>query len=198
MFKLSGKRSFFEHARSVLMLTGIMWGVFIIDVLVPIDFYRHFGLDTTSFSGLIGIVTYPFLHGSLMHLINNTFPLLILSLLLFSTYSNDGWEIIAGITVIGGFATWLCGYLLFPPAIHVGASGIIFGMAGFLMAAGLLTRKIIPILVGVLAFIFYGFPLLFGLIPIMSGVSYSSHWFGFLAGIGMACLYRSSENAKGN
>lgn len=198
MFKRAGKHSVFDNIRSVFVLLGIMWGVFMIDAVIPFDFYRFFGLDTHSLSGLVGIFTSPFLHGSLSHLINNSFPLLILSILLFTTYGNDGWEIIAGIAVIGGLATWLCGYLFLPRTIHVGASGIVFGLMGFLMAAGLLMRKIAPVLVGIVALILYGLPLFFGLIPMKGDVSYSSHWFGFLAGIGMAYLYRISERGSQN
>lgn len=186
--------SFLKNAKAMLILVAVMWAVFLIDAILPININYYLGLDTGSWTGIIGVVAAPFLHGSFFHLLNNTFPFIILSALLFSTYGNEGWEILGGIAVFGGLATWLCGYLFFTPVIHVGASGVVFGIAGFIMAAGLMTKKVTHIVVGVLALILYGFPLLFGLIPFRSGVSYSGHWFGLLAGVLMAYLYNMTQN----
>ena len=63
------------RARPILILVGLIWLVFLLDLILPLE---RLGLIPRSFAGLVGIVTMPFLHGSFGHLVSNTFPLVIL------------------------------------------------------------------------------------------------------------------------
>ncbi|MEZ5480277.1 MAG: rhomboid family intramembrane serine protease [Thiolinea sp.] len=137
-----------------------------------------FGLVPRQFSGLPGIVAMPFLHGSWAHIVSNTVPLLVLLTLLAGSRANSRL-IVPVIIVLGGVLLWLFGR---GSALHIGASGLVFGLAVFLIVSGLLERRTVPLLVAALVMFLYGSSLLSGVMPFQRGVSWDGHLFGGLAG----------------
>ena len=101
-----------------------MWLVKITEVLFETDF--HFlGIFPRKASSITGIVTSPFIHSGFRHLFNNTIPLFILGTALFYLYSQVSFRVLLWIMILTGFAVWITGR----PAWHIGASGIVYGMA---------------------------------------------------------------------
>ena len=117
-----------SRARPIIIFVGAIWAVYLVDLILPLE---QLGLVPRSFSGLTGIVTMPFLHGSFTHLISNTLPLIIL-LGLMALSRPRPWSTMILLTLISGAALWLFGR----PALHIGASGLIYALMGFLIAAG--------------------------------------------------------------
>ena len=91
------------------------------------DFTR-LGVYPMEKRGLFGIFAHPLIHSNFPHLLANTLPLFFLSWCLFYFYR--------GIAPYIFFIIWVgCGaitYLIGKPGWHIGASGIIYGLAFFL------------------------------------------------------------------
>lgn len=167
--------------KAVLIFVGALWAVYVVDLVVPIDLTAY-GLVPRTASGLVGIVTMPFLHSGLRHLLANTVPLAILLLLLAGSRPR-AWEIVVEIVVASGILLWLFGR----SGDHVGASGLVFGLIAFLILAGLLEKKPMSLVIAVAVAFFYGGTLLLGVVPIgHDGVSWDGHLAGVVAGAGSA------------
>lgn len=138
-----------------------------------------------------GIVAMPLLHGSFAHLVANTPPLLVMGGLLMATATRSSLAVNMMIIAFGGGLVWILGR----PAIHVGASGLIFGWLGFLIARGLVDRSPVTQGAAVAIGMLYG-SLLWSVLPGQPGVSWKAHLFGALAGIAAALLLRSPLDAR--
>ncbi len=171
------KHTIQEELRWVLILIAILWSVHLVDVVLPIDF-NAYGLRPRTIGGLIGIPLMPFLHGGWGHLISNTIPLALLLVLLAGSRANS-IAIVVGLVLLGGLLLWLFGR----GSIHVGASGLVYGLIAFLIASGFFERRLVPLLVALLVFFLYGGTMLWGVLPSMNqGVSWDGHLFGAIAG----------------
>ncbi|TXH79413.1 MAG: rhomboid family intramembrane serine protease [Thiothrix sp.] len=175
MTKQSNQHSIKQELPTVLLFVGLIWLVFILDRFLPLE---QFGLIPREGSHLVGIVTMPFLHGSLQHIMSNTVPLLVLLTLLAGSRANSR-SIVLTIVLLGGALLWLFGR---GAAVHIGASGLVFGLAVFLIVSGLLERRLMPMLIAVLVTFMYGSSLLSGILPWQPGVSWDGHLFGGIAG----------------
>jgi len=167
-----------QRLTSIAIFLGILWGILLADLLLPVNF-EQFGLIPRTLRGLLGILTMPLLHAGFGHLLANTVPLAILLLLLAGTQDRL-WEILAELVAIGGLLVWLFGM----PALHVGASGLIFSLITFLIVTGLLQRKILTLGVSLLVAFLYGSTLLAGVLPgVNRHVAWDAHLAGAVAGV---------------
>jgi membrane associated rhomboid family serine protease len=179
--KLSAAHAVKDEVRGVVVFIGIIWAVFALDVILPLELSK-FALVPRTTSGAVGILTMPFLHGGLGHILGNTLPLFILLVLLAGSNAKS-WEIVGILIVANGVLLWLFG----SGARHVGASGLVFGLVGYLIGSGLFERRLIPMVVAVVVGLMFGGMMLKGLVP-QQGVSWGGHFFGLLAGIGLAYM----------
>lgn len=143
------------------------------------------GIYPRSVSGLIGIVFSPFLHGSFEHLASNSisFILLLASILFF--YPGIARQVIWGVYLTTGIGVWLFAR----PAYHIGASGLIYGFAGFLFFFGVFRKDTKSLNISLLmAFLYHG--MLYGVFPNQQGVSWESHFIGALSGASFAYMLR--------
>ncbi len=142
--------------------------------------------------GLLGIPLSPILHGSFNHVLSNTIPFLVLGGLV----GLRGMQKLVGVSlfiiVVGGGAVWLVGR----SAIHVGASGLVFGYFGYLVANGWYDRRPSSILASIGVVVMYG-GLIVGVLPAAGFVSWESHLFGLIAGVVAARLTRRSRTTTG-
>jgi membrane associated rhomboid family serine protease len=145
-----------------------------------------FGIRPRTFGGLPGIFLAPLLHGNLPHLMANTVPFLVLGFLVMLRGLGTFVGVTLLVMVLGGFAVWL---LAPGNSVHIGASGIIFGYIGYLLARGYFERNLGSIAVAVIVAVLYG-GALWGVLPGRPGISWQGHLFGFLAGVASAGLMR--------
>jgi membrane associated rhomboid family serine protease len=164
--------------RLLALLVGLMSAVEIVDTAMNGALDRY-GIISRDPEGLVGIVTAPFLHLGFGHLISNTLPLVTLGALIAVSGAARLFAVTALVTVIGGFGTWLASP---PHTITIGASGLVFGYAAYLIARGLFNRRLGQVLVGVLVVLVWGSALLGGLLP-QDGISWQGHLFGGIAGV---------------
>lgn len=160
----------------LLVLVLILWGVELLNLALGNSLFR-FGILPRTIVGLRGILFSPFLHGSLGHMMANTIPFLVLGGLVMARGRSTFFTTTIIIALLGGTLVWLFGR----PSFHIGASGLIFGYLGFLLAAAFFERAFVSILLAALATALYG-GALFGLLPLIPGISWEGHLFGFLAG----------------
>ncbi len=186
----NSSRSIRDELTGVLVFVAILWLLFLVSV--PFPSLKTWGIQPRTMTGLIGIGLAPFLHVSIQHLLGNTVPLLVLLTLLAGSRAKS-WQIVAIITVLAGFLLWLFGRT----AIHIGASGLIFGLITFLIVSGILERRVGPLLVTFLVAFLYGGTLLVGVIPWnRAQMSWDGHLSGAVAGATVAYLLVGSAKRE--
>ena len=136
------------------------------------------GLYPRSVKGLVGIFLSPFLHYGLRHVLANTIPFVVLGSLVILRGIEEFLELSLFIIVVGGVAVWLFGR----PAYHVGASGLIMGYFGFLVARGWYERSFTSVIIAVFVMIFYG-GAIWSVLPGAWRVSWEMHFFGLISGV---------------
>lgn len=142
-----------------------------------------FGIQPRTLHGLVGIIFAPLIHGDWAHLLSNLPPLLVLSALLLHDSIRKYAYASAFIIVVGGLIVWLVGR----NALHIGASGWIFGLWGLLIAQGFFRRKLLDIAIALLVLFYFG-AMASGLLPVHQQISTESHIAGAIAGIAYAWL----------
>jgi membrane associated rhomboid family serine protease len=169
-------------ARGLLLaaFVGSIRLVFFLSVALPFLHLNRHGVVPRTLGGLQGILFAPWLHASMMHLIANTGGLLILGWLCTWPRIANFWQATIGAMLGAGLCAWLLGA---PYTVHIGASGLVFGYAGYLVARGYYTRHVLAMLVALFVAASYGLTMLFGVMPIYPGVSWQSHLGGALGGI---------------
>ncbi len=195
--KRSAAHAVKDEVGGVVIFIAVMWAVFLVDWLLPWNLSLRFALVPRSVDGLFGIVTMPFLHGGFRHLLSNTLPLFILLTLLAGSKVRS-WEIVAILIVTSGALLWLFGNATAANGQrlgHVGASGLVFGLVGYLIGSGLFERRLMSMAIAVIVGLMFGGATWRGLIP-TPGVSWGGHFFGLLAGLGVAYVLarESSRN----
>jgi membrane associated rhomboid family serine protease len=138
--------------------------------------------------GLIGIVLAPLVHGSFEHLIANSGPLIVLGTVMLYLYPTSAPAALPAVYVGSGAAVWLAAR----GGAHVGASGLIYGLAAYVLVAGLIRRDRRAIAASLIVFFLYG-ALVWGVLPIERGVSWESHLAGALIGAAMAIALRHRD-----
>jgi len=175
----------------VAAMVALMWMVEVVDQIAD-GRLEAYGIEPREVDGLDGVVFAPFLHAGWDHLIGNTIPFLLLGLAI----ALGGAARVAAVTVIvalvGGLGTWLVAP---EHTVHIGASGLVFGFASYLVARGVYSRSMMQIAVGVVVLAVWGTTLLRGLVP-EDGISWQGHLFGAIGGVLAArLLHRRAQRA---
>jgi membrane associated rhomboid family serine protease len=170
------------RARAALLaiFVGSMWAVFFLSAAFPFLHLSRHGVVPRTVSGLQGLLFAPWLHASLAHIMANTGGLLILGWLCMWPRVANFWQATIGAMLGAGLCAWLFGASY---SVHIGASGLVFGYAGYLVARGFYTRNFLAMLVALFVAGSYGLSILLGALPLYPGVSWQSHLGGALGGI---------------
>lgn len=165
----------------LFFFAGMMVAVYVFNWVLQGWLYQY-GLVPRQLNSLPGIYVAPFLHGSLAHLINNLIGLFIFSSLLFvHSLRRYLWSSFFIITLTG-LLVWCFGR----SALHIGASGWIFGLWALTIATAWFDRRFLNILIALIVVFFYG-GMMWGVLPTDPRVSFESHLFGAIAGV--ACAF---------
>lgn len=168
------------------LLVTVLWVVELLQYAAGFDF-SSFANHPRHADGLKGILFSPFLHNpdSLDHLISNTLPLMVLLMVLLSAYERMALPVLVFIHIGSGSLVWL---LAPEHTYHVGASGIVYGLASFLIASGLFRKDQNSVAIAIFVTLVYG-GMVIGFIP-AKGVSWQSHLYGALSGVIIAFAFR--------
>jgi membrane associated rhomboid family serine protease len=145
------------------------------------------GIKPLSLSGLIGIIGSPFAHGGLKHIASNSMSFAVLGLMLFYFYRLIAYRVFLLNWFISGILLWLGGR----ESIHIGASGIIYGLAFFLFFSGILRKNKQLGSISLIVVFLYG-SMFWGMLPQNGNISWEGHLFGALSGFALAWYYRKN------
>jgi membrane associated rhomboid family serine protease len=164
---------------------SVMWLVKLTEVLLEINL-SGFGIYPLTVKGLAGIIFSPFIHSDFDHLFNNSLPLFLLGTALFYFYSDVALKVFSWSYFLTGLMVWLAGR----EAWHIGASGLVYGLASFLFFSGILRRYFRLIALSLLIVFLYG-SMVWGIFPgVYKNVSWESHMLGFFSGVVLALWFR--------
>lgn len=182
------KLRIYRSLRFPIILVLLLWLIKGADMLFDLEL-NNYGLFPLQVKGLPGIFTSPFLHADLAHLFANSVPLLILGSFLFYFYKDIAWMILFLIYIITGLWVWVYAR---GGAAHIGASGVIYGLASFLFFSGFIRRETGLLVITMLVAFLYG-GLIWGVFPQLfpnQPISWESHLMGLLSGFILAVYYR--------
>ena len=180
-----------RNIRSAFIAIAVLWIVYIINFVLPVDL-RLYGLIPRHTDGLWGIIAAPFLHVDIHHLMANSGALFILLAVSLSYSRPLTLRALLVIVLAGGGMVWLLGR---PGTVHIGASGVIFGLVGFLMCLGIFRREWKALIISIVITILYG-GALHSLLIYIPGISWTGHLFGFLSGVLAAWCFRNAGKGK--
>jgi membrane associated rhomboid family serine protease len=171
--------------RIALGLVALIWLIEMLNWALDLDLGR-FGVRPREFAGLPGILLAPLLHGGFAHLLTNTLPLLVLGTGMLYLYPNSALKVIPAVYLGPGIAVWLFAQA---SSVHVGASGLIYGLVGYIFVAGVIRRDRRAIAASLLVAFLYG-SLVWGVLPIEPGVSWQTHLAAAMIGLALAFALR--------
>jgi len=161
----------------IVAMVLLMWLVETIDIVAGnLD---GAGIHPRDPEGLVGIAASPFLHSGFAHLIGNTIPFVVLGLAIAVGGLVRTLAVVGIVAIVGGLGTWLTAP---SNTVVIGASGLVFGFATYLVARGAYSRTPWHIVGGLVVLVIYGSTLLVGLVP-TPGVSWQGHLFGAVGGV---------------
>jgi membrane associated rhomboid family serine protease len=170
------------------IFVAVLWLVKAIELISDTSF-AEYGMAPRSFKGLYGIFTYPFLHKDISHLSANSLPMLVLGTALFYYYRQLSRIIFLQMFLISGLWLWILGDY---GSIHIGASGLVYGLAAFHITAGMIKRNKRLMAFALLVLFLYG-SLVWGIFPDFfphKNISWEGHLTGLVAGILLAWYHR--------
>ena len=187
------KRTHIAFSKRIKIAASLCVVIILIEIINQFTFgsLRSFGIMPRNLHALAGIVSAPFIHGGLIHLFSNLVPLFIFTVLLLSHGRNRFILVFTSSALVGGLLVWFFGR----SANHIGMSGVIYGLFGYLLVAGFISRELKLFMISAVVAFMYG-GLIFGVLPIMPGVSFESHLFGLIVGIIMAFILGKDPTRK--
>ena len=185
-----------KHKDPFIFTTGVLgypvsfilliWIIFWVEGKFGFNF-TDFGIYPRTVKGLRGIIFSPFIHSGIEHLFHNTVPLFVLSMSLFYFYRKISWKILFFGLLLTGILTWIIGR----PSYHIGASGIIYMLAGFLFFKGIFSKYYRLVALSLIVVFLYG-GLLWYVAPIDPEISWEGHLSGLVSGLLFAVIYRKN------
>jgi membrane associated rhomboid family serine protease len=165
----------------------LLWAIHFSQTIFNLPF-AHYGILPRKISGLVGILSAPLVHANYSHLISNTPTLLILSVAVMYFYPTSSLKALTSIYFLTNIFVWLFARQVY----HVGASGIIYGLLGFLFFSGVFRRDNRSIALSLLVTFIYG-GLIWGILPGLKGISWESHLFGGISGVIVSFVFRKDD-----
>jgi membrane associated rhomboid family serine protease len=167
-----------------LLFVMFLWLIKLVEITAGIQF-SVYGLYPLKAEGLLGIITGPLIHGDWHHLINNTFPLFILSWAIFYFYHEIAWKVFVLVYLLSQFWLWFFAR----EAYHIGASGLIYGFGAFVFVSGIIRRNKNLLAISLLVAFLYG-SMVWGIFPLKAHISWEGHLMGMIAGTILAFYYK--------
>lgn len=178
-------KSFKQSIKLPALFLILIWVIQLLEFLGDLRFAAFMGIQPRQWEGLLGMLTFPLIHGGWHHLLSNTVPILVLGSAIFFFYRpialrSIGFIYLGHSVLVFAFAR---------SVTHIGASGLVYGFAAFLLTSGVLRKERSLMALSMLVIFLYG-GLIWGVLPIREGVSWEGHLFGAIAGIMAAFYYR--------
>ena len=179
------------HFRSALVVAAAFVAVLIVIYAAGAALglpLQRYGVQPQAWAGLPGILMAPLLHADVAHLASNALPLLVAGTAMLHLYPDAARVVLPAVYVGPGIAVWLFGR----PSLHLGASGLVYGLVGYIFVAGVIRRDRRAIAAALLVSFLYG-ALVWGVSPLKVGVSWETHLAGAAVGVALAFAFRARD-----
>lgn len=194
-FRDRQQRSWAVRLAPPLVMILMMWLCYVIQVVVGPEVWRGFGIPAGGWDRLWSIVTAPFLHGGIMHLINNTIAMIWLGIMTAVEGPKRFWAVTITAAIVSGIGVIM---LSAPGSVTVGMSGVIFGYFGYILVAAFVEQnrrhKAVRIVSLAVFFMWWGTTFFAGFIP-QGNMSWQAHLFGALGG-GLVAIITERREAR--
>lgn len=178
------KTSFVLAVKLALVSVALVWFAFGLQLVIGPEMTR-LGLRPRDLDGLLGLLTTPLLHGSFTHLLSNTVPLFVGIVAILFLYPNSSLRVLPVLYLGSAALAWVFAR----PSLHVGASGLVYGILTYVFLAGILRRDLRSVGVSLMIWFFYG-SMVWGVLPLEQRTSWELHASGLFLGVLMAWFYR--------
>ncbi|WP_267244973.1 rhomboid family intramembrane serine protease [Streptomyces sp. PR69] len=172
-------------AKLMLGWVALLWTLQALDLATGGGLHTY-GITPRQPAELRDVIPAAFLHHGFEHVAANTVPLLILGFLAALSGIRRFLAVAATIIVVSGLGIWLTSP---DNSITAGASGVVFGLFGYLLVRGFVNRKPLEVVIGLVVAALYG-SLIWGVLPTDAAISWQGHLFGLLGGAAAAFLFR--------
>lgn len=181
------RRNFWLAMRLTSAFVALVWAVFLFDSLTGLELAR-FGLRPRDGMGLLGLVTTPLLHAHLAHIASNTVPLFIGGVAMLFLYPNSALKAVPMMYVGSAAIAWVFAR----PSLHIGASGLVYGILAFVFVSGILKRDLRSVGVSLMVWFLYG-SMVWGALPVNASTSWELHASGMIMGVILAFVFRGRD-----
>jgi membrane associated rhomboid family serine protease len=162
----------------------LVWLVYLINWAFDVE-PDPFGVRPRELAGLAGVFLAPLVHSGFAHIAANTLPLLVLGTTMLLLYPNSALRALPVIYLGPGVVVWLFGR----SSVHLGASGLIYGLVSYIFLAGLLRRDRRAIAASLVVAFMYG-SLTLGFLPLPPEISWETHLAAAVIGALLALALR--------
>jgi len=187
------KELFFHSILKAVIIVAVLWVTFLTNDIFGLHL-NEYGLIPRKIEGLSGIFTMPFLHGDLEHLFSNSIPLVVLLFSIFYFFNNKAVLILLMTWFMAGIFTWVIG----TEGVHIGASGIVYALAFFLVTISILKQEPKLMAYSLIIIFLYG-SIVWGFFPQLfpdKHISWEGHLAGAITGITLAFFYKNEGPVK--
>lgn len=181
---LTEKSKMFHTFFFPVLFIILIWLIKFIEIVFDFPLY-NFGVYPRHLKGVIGVFTSPLIHADFGHLVSNSIPIFVLGSGLFYYYRTVAYKIFFLILFATGFWVWVSAR----PSYHIGASGVVYGLASFMFTSGAIKKNMSLAAFSLVVVFLYG-NMIWGVLPVMPHISWESHLMGAIAGIVMAFHYK--------
>ena len=187
------KKMFWFKLKLTSFIIGLWWLVAVFNMYLGFSL-TNFSLQPYNLSHWYGIFTYPFVHGNLEHLMNNSLSGFMIFASLFLIYEKISLKVLSIIYLVSGIILWFLGQ---NGSMHIGASGVIYGVAFFLIVSGFIVRESANLAISLFMVAWYG-SMIWGIFPfsVKEGVSWEGHLAGAIVGIILAIYFHKDDIFK--
>ena len=170
-----------------VVLLLIMWTVYVLMRYFGQSHWVQHGLHAGSGEHPEGFLLWPFIHSptDITHVVNNSIPTLVLGWALFYFYPKVSWRVLGLIWIMSGICVWISAR----ESIHIGMSGVIYGLFGFLLTGGVISKNRNLMGVSLMVIFLYG-SMIWGIFPMEERISWEGHLWGLISGVAFAFVYR--------
>ncbi|THV33440.1 rhomboid family intramembrane serine protease [Glycomyces buryatensis] len=169
-----------------------MWLLLIADWMIPAQL-TQWGITPRESSGILpGFIAAPFLHAGTEHLVSNMVPLAVMGIIAALRDWRSFWIALGAIVIVSDLGVW---FISPAGSVTVGASGVVFGLFGYLLGRGIFHRRLGDLLIAVALILVYG-SMVWGIFPSQPHISWQGHMFGFIGGAGAAYALRGTRNTS--
>lgn len=179
-------------AKVMLGWVAFLWLLEIVDASTGHSL-DAFGIEPRRAAELVDVVPASFIHFGFGHVASNSVPLLVFGFLAALGGLRRFAAVATMIIVVDGLGVWLVS----PDGSNTaGASGLVFGLFGYLLVRGFVDRRVLDIGAGLLVGAVWGSSILVGISPANTSVSWQGHLFGLAAGVAAAFVFRRPARGR--